>query len=98
MVLSFSFFLLEFSAKCPTDKPVLKLTRQKLCGFYSFSAQVVNIEVKPTIKTEDGVFFGSCGMLDMLATVATDPSYTRTRIKTEAASEILPTPLHNSHR
>jgi len=59
--------------------------------------EVVNIEVKPTIKTEDGVLFGSCGMLDMLATVATDPSYTRTRIKTEAASEILPTPSHNSH-
>ena len=54
--------------------------------------------MKPTIKTEDGVLFGSCGMLDMLATVATDPSYTRTRIKTEAASEILPTPSHNSHR
>ena len=65
--------------------------------FFTHS-QVVNIEVKPTIKTEDGVLFGSCGMLDMLATVATDPSYTRTRIKTEAASEILPTPSHNSHR
>ena len=57
----------------------------KCLYFLPLCAQVVNIEVKPVIKTEDGTMFGSCGGLDMLATVATDPSYTRMRIKTEAS-------------
>ena len=51
---------------------------------------VVNIEVKPQIKLEETSMYGSWGMLDMLATVATDqlnsdPSLRRIKTETDPA-------------